>query len=255
MAESKNEHGAKNGIPTSVFCLVCYFMAALAVSIELLPADAFAIFGGKPAGETLPFSLAFAGIFLVLGAALHIVLYRRDPQRFDVVMFRRVGLAMAAVLAGLFGLSVILSRGTGLAPETLTQRFNAVITWVGIAVVGTAAILLILFVAWLYISLRLYPGNRIARRLAAEDFAGAIRIGESCPLEKRDFTVNLNLAVAYALSKNTEKAMRLLVELEQTATVPEHYTAESFEQALNGLRDAIDEPRRNMVGGSSARHH
>ena len=252
MAERKNEHSANSGIPTSVFCPVCYFMAALAVAFELLPADAFAIFGGKPEGETLPISLAFAGIFFPIGVMMHIVLYRRDPEKFDVAMFRSVGLAMATVLACLFGLSIILSRATGLAPEALTQRFDTAVSWIGVAFVVVVPIFIAVLLASLYISLRLYPGNRILRRIAIGDFAGAIRIGESYPPEKRDFTTNLNLAVAYALSKDAVKAKRLLAELEKTAAVPVHYTQESFEQALSGLRDAIEQAERETTGTSSA---
>jgi hypothetical protein len=242
MTDSSKAEGVKPGVPTSVFCLVCYFMAALALSLEVLPAEAFAIFGGRPAGETLPFSLAFAGIFLVIGGALHVVLYRQSPERFDVAAFRSAGFAMAAVLACLFGLSAALSRGTGLAPEVLTERFGAAMTWLGIVVVAGIPILLALFIGWLYVSLRLFPGNRIARRLAAGDLAGAIRIGESYPADKRDFTTNLNLTVAYAQAGEPEKAKRLLADLKQITTVPEHYTQESFEQALNGLRDVIAQP-------------
>ncbi len=239
MADGSNADSPKRAFPTSVFCLVCYFMAALALSLEVLPADAFAIFGGRPAGETLPFSLAFAGVFLVIGGALHVALYRRSPERFDVAAFRSAGLAMAAVLACLFGLSAALSHGTGLAPEVLTDRFGAAMTWLGIVVVAGIPILLALVVGWLYVALRLYPGNRIARRLAAGDVAGAIRIGESYPADKRDFTTNLNLTVAYAQAGETEKAKGLLADLEQITTVPEHYTRESLDDALRGLREVI----------------
>jgi hypothetical protein len=230
--------------PTCIFCVVCYFMAAMGICIELLPPEAFAIFGGKVAGDTLGISLAFVGVFLALGVILHVVCYRWNPRRFDVRAFWTAGVGMIAVLASLFGLSIVLARTTSLPPAVLRRRFETVMAWIGLAIVGVVVVLVILFavlLACMFVWLRLHPANRMARKLAAGDFAGAIRIGEARPEENRDFTTNVNLVAAYSLSGQKEKAQTLLRVVERTEEVPEHYTQETFDQTLDHLRNVVDQ--------------
>jgi hypothetical protein len=219
-------------------------MAAIGICIELLPPEAFAIFGGRVAGDTFGISLAFAGVFLALGVILHVVFYRWSPQRFDVRAFWTTSIGMIAVLAGLFGLSIVLARCTGLPPAVLNRRFEtvmAVIGWVGLTFFGAVVILCVLFFACLFVWLRLHRANRMARRLAAGDFAGAIRIGEARPQQSRDFTVNVNLVMAYALSGQREKAQKLMALVGQTDEVPKYCTQETFDQTLDHLRKVVRE--------------
>jgi hypothetical protein len=243
--------------PTCIFCVVCYMMAAMWICIELLPPEAFAIFGGKVAGDTLGISLAVAGVFLALGVILHVVFYRWSPQRFDVRAFWTTSIGMIAVLAGLFGLSIVLARCTGLPPAVLNRRFEAVmavIGWVGLTFVGAVVILCAVFFACLFVWLRLHRANRMARRLAAGDFAGAIRIGEARPQQNRDFTANVNLVMAYALSGQREKAQKLMALMEQTDEVPKYYTQETLDQTLDHLRKVVHEGLEARASRSDDAH-
>jgi hypothetical protein len=181
-----------------------------------------------------------AGAFLGLGVILHAFFYWLDPEKFDARAFRTAGIGMLILLAGLCGLSVVLSRATNLPSEVLSSRFNAVLSSIGAWLLSLVVSLLTLSFGLLYIRVRFHPANRIARRLQAGDLAGAIRLGEARLPRNRDFATNLNLASAYALSGQTEKALELLPALEQQCGVPPCSTAESHKQALNGLRQLID---------------
>jgi hypothetical protein len=111
--------------------------------------------------------------------------------------------------------------------------------WIGVAVVGGLGSLLALLFIALFVIVKIHPGNRIARKLQAGDAAGAIAIAEGLPPEKRDFTVKVNMTVAYVLSGQMERARELLRELECTKGVPKHYTAESLKQTFDHLRQLV----------------
>lgn len=256
------EHGSEDGsreaagkshamkiFPTCLFCLPFYFMTVLCLCIEILPPDAMAIFGGRPGGDgdTLKVSLIMGIASLALGVILHVIFYRLNPERFSVRDFRFAGIGMIVFMAGLFLLSVILSRATGLPPVTLKGWFDWVMGWMGAIALGVAAILLaaaVVGVAAIVIMLKCYPANRMARRLEVGDAAGAIRIGEACPEHKRDFLTNANLVAAYASVGRKEDAQRLLAILEQIDKVPKYYTQETFTQTLDGLRELVAEGPR-----------
>lgn len=231
--------------PTSIFPLVCYFMAAIAICIELLPREAFAIFGGKPDGDAWFVTLPFAGTFLLLGAILHLVLYRRNPERFDVRAFRFAGIGMLSVLAGFFVLSIGLARFAGLPPALLKQRFETVKAWGGLLVLGGVLLLFGFLIAGLILWVRFHPANRMARKLAAGDVPGAIRIGEAHMRKGRDFTTCFNLVHAYALDGQPQKARELLAALERSEELPELYTQDAFHQALDDLRKSLGLDPRN----------
>jgi hypothetical protein len=224
------------GIPTSIFCGTFYFMALVGICFAVLPRDALAIFGGFPQERAIPVALKISGFCLLLGIILHIIFYRLNPERFDSGALRFTLIGMVILLAGFFILSFGLSRGTRLPPQIIKQRFDRVMWWIGVTVVGgLGSLLAILFLA-LFVILKIHPGNRIARKLQASDAAGAIAIAESLPPARRDFTVKVNLTVAYVLSGQMDKARELLSELESTEGIPKHYTAESLKQTLDNLR-------------------
>jgi hypothetical protein len=200
--------------PTSFFCLVCYFLSCIALALAVLPADAFAIAGGHPQAGTWRISLTMAGVFMAFGAVLHIVFYRLNPERFDMAALRWALLCMLILLALMFGMSIALSRATGLPAEVLKARVDRVLRWLGMAVFALAILLIPGIVVLLYAAVHFRPCNRMARRLAVNDAAGAIRIGESRTPSKRDFGTNLNLVAAYAMAQRLDHARALLAELE-----------------------------------------
>jgi hypothetical protein len=226
-------------VPTFLFCAPFYFLAAMALAFELLPSEALAIFGGKPRGDTLRITLGVGSLAFTIGAILHAWLYRRDPEAFDAASFRWVGITMATVLAFFFALSFVLARATGLPPRVLSRRFNAAVSGIGLVVVGLAVLVIVASLALLLAMARGHPANRMARRAAAGDLAGAIRIGESLPPEKRDFTANANLALVYALSGRKPEAEAILAALERTEGIPEYYTEETFRQTLVQLGEVV----------------
>jgi hypothetical protein len=240
-----NDQSHKRRIPTSLFCVTCYFMAALALCFEVLPPDAWAIVGGRVQGDTLLISLAVGGTFLALGVALHIIFYRLSPARFDVDAFRFGGIGMIVMLACMFGLSIALARGTGLPAAVLKERVDAAMVWIGAVVGGLVFALLAFILAYIFIFARRHRGNRIARRLAAGDIDGAIRIGEERPPEENDFTTNVNLALAYAASGAKDKARQLVARLERTDGIPKYYTEETFKQTLDQLKELIERERQS----------
>ena len=234
--------------PWCIFPLICYFMATMALCFEFLPREALAIFGETPDGDTSFITFPCVGVFLLLGVILHLVLYRLNPERFDVRAFRHAGIGMLCVLAAFFVLSSVLDRFTGLPAAVLRHRVATVMAWGGLIIVGGTVLVLALLFVGLIVSLRFHPANRMARRLAVEDFAGAVRIGEAHMRKGRDFTTCVNLVHAYALSGQTGKARELLAVLERTEGVPEHYTEETFSQTLDSLRKSIDLDPRNVGG-------
>jgi hypothetical protein len=73
------------------------------------------------------------------------------------------------------------------------------------------------------------------------DYSGAIRLGESISSPKREFITNINLAHAYALSGQKEKAEELFQSLKQIEEVPKYFTRETMKQALDDLQKNIEE--------------
>jgi hypothetical protein len=225
-------------IPTSLFCLVCYFMGVLAISFELLPPDAFAIVGGRPKGDTGRISLAMAGTLFALGVVLHVVLYRLNPQRFDTTALRQGAVAMGLMLALLFGVSIALSRGTGLPDTVLKAQVDRVMLWVGTVVLALGFLLIPGSLMLLYIAVWVHPAHRMARRLAADDAAGAIRIGEARPPGKRDFGTRANL-VAYAMAHRMDDARALLAELESAGWDPRVGPEDQYRLMIDHLRGMV----------------
>jgi hypothetical protein len=223
-------------IPTSLFCLVCYFMGVLAIAFQFLPPDALAIFGGRPKGDTWRITLAIAGTSFALGVVLHVVLYRLNPQRFDSAAFRQVAVAMGLMVALLFGLSVALSRGTGLPDAVLKARVDRVMRWVGMTVLALGLLLIPGLLLLLYLAVRLNPANRMARRLAAGDAKGAIRIGEARPPGKRDLITRANLVAAYAMAHRRDDAQALLAELDSAGWDPTVGPEDQYRLMIDHLR-------------------
>jgi pentatricopeptide repeat protein len=220
-----------------------YFIAGLALAMEILPADAWAIFGRAPMpGRTWPISLAIGGVMLTIGVILHRVFYRLDPERFDVAAFRWCLTAMAILSAVFFTSSVILSRTTGLPPHVQSRMVDRAVFGFGTIAVGFLGLLVILLFGWLFLAVKLQPANRMARRIAVGDYVGAIRIGEARPLAERDFTTCANLVSAYALAGQTEKARELLDTLERTEGIPKPFTEETWNQTLARLREQLEHP-------------
>ncbi|MEO6811992.1 MAG: hypothetical protein ABI353_23020 [Isosphaeraceae bacterium] len=240
--------GFNKDLPTCLFCLPFYWMAALGLCFEFLPRDAFAIFGANPPSGHLRFTLTFAAALLVIAVALHVVCYWLSPARFNVAAFRSVGLGVVVVLACMFGLSIALTRGTGLPPAVLKQRFETVLVWAGVAASGTFVVL----IAALLVLIRLKTGNRMARRIAVGDYAAAIRLGEARPPAQRDFITMVNLVTAYTIAGDRDKAKSLLATLEQVDTIPKYYTAETFKQTIERLAEAIDQGPQRMNGQATS---
>jgi hypothetical protein len=227
-------------IPTSLFCVVCYFMGVLAISFEFLPPDAFAIFGGRPKGDTWWITLTMAGTSVALGVVLHVVLYRLDPKRFDTVAFRQVAVGMGLMVALLFGLSIALSRGTGLPDAVLKAQVDRVMRWVGMIVLALGLLLIPGLLLLLYLAVRLHPANRMARRLAAGDAVGAIRIGEARPPGKRDLSTRANLVAAYAMAYRRDDAQALLAELDSAGWDPTVGPEDQHRLMIDHLRGIVN---------------
>jgi hypothetical protein len=227
-------------VPTSLFCAVCYFMGVMALSFELLPPDALAIFGGRPKGDTWRISLTMAGISFALAAVLHVVLYRLNPRRFDTDAFRKGAVGMGVMLALLFGLSIALSRGTGLPDAVLKARVDRVVLWVGMIVLALGLLLIPGSLLLLYLAVCLQPVNRMARRLADGDAAGAIRIGEARPPDQRDFGTRVNLVAAYAMAHRMDDARALLAELDSAGWDPTVGPEDQYRSVIDRLRGIVD---------------
>jgi hypothetical protein len=180
-----------------------------------------------------------AGTLFALGVVLHVVLYRLNPQRFDTAAFRQVAVAMGLMLALLFGVSIALSRGTGLPDTVLKARVDRVMLWVGTVVLALGLLLIPGSLMLLYLAVWVHPAHRMARRLAADDAAGAIRIGEARPPGKRDFGTRANLVAAYAMAHRMDDARALLAELESAGWDPRVAPEDQYRLMIDHLRGMV----------------
>ncbi len=178
-------------LPTCLFCLTFYFVALIVLAIHFLPADAFAIFGVIPEAGDLRITIFLGTPCLLIGATLHVICYRWSPERFDVASFRFVSIGMVLLLAGMFALSWVLSRTTNLDPAMLSGLLERSLRYFLVGAVLIAGI----FILSIYLWLKRYPANRIARRISRGDYVGTLEIGESMREEQRDFTTKVNLAL------------------------------------------------------------
>jgi hypothetical protein len=184
---------------------------------------------------------------------LHVVFYRLSPERFDTAAFRWVMIGMVLLLAMWFGLSIALSRGTGLPDAALTARVNRVMQRVGVAVMALALVTIPGLLLLLYVLVRLRPSNRMAHRLAVNDAAGAIRIGEAQPPAKRDLAVRVNLVVAYMMAGRKEDARALLAEIESAGPDPSISSQEQYHVIIQHLRGIVDgQPQGGPDGSTGA---
>jgi len=223
-------------------CLICYMFALTGVCFAVLPNDALAIFGGPLDEGTRRIALISGVVSLVLGILLHVLIYRINPQAFDVREFRFVAVGMGCLFFLLFGVSFVLSRATGLPAPVLKQRFAQWMIGAGIGLmVGVVTLLAFLFL-FLYVREKLSAGNRMARLISAGDFAGAIRVGEDALRNKRDYVTVFNLASAYAQHGQRQKAAELLPELEANVFGQKFTSPETQQQMLDRLRAAINRP-------------
>jgi hypothetical protein len=224
--------------------ICCYMFALITLAMAILPDDAWAIFGGlsQPVRQ---FALVGAGIFFVIGLTVHVVLYRLDPAAFSRREFWYVMAKMAVCCATLFAISFVLARATGLPARVLQQRFL-------FGLLGFLVVVVVLLLVLAYLSQKLHAGNRMARLIAAGDFAGAIRIGEDRLRKKREYITVFNLAMAYARHGERRKAAELLPELEANTFGQTFATPEAEKQLLDHLRTAID-PATSVLEGSSSR--
>lgn len=238
-----SEQSSKNPVPTFIFCLVFYLMAAMMLCIEFLPPEAQAIFGGnwERHGDTLYFTLPWAALSLLIAVALHVYFYRRNRERFDVRAFRFVAMLMAGIMAADVLVSIVVSRTTGLPPDVLARKFDKTVGWLSVSVLSFLVLVGILVAGYVYFTIKYGAGNRMASKIESGDFAGAIRIGEARPPRKRDFLVTYNLAVAYGYAGEMDKARKLQALIEQTRELPKNCTQEVFEQFVQNLRKVIEE--------------
>ena len=223
-------------LPTCLFCLAFYFVALIVLAIHFLPADAFAVFGVIPEAGDLRITILLGAPCMLIGVTLHLICYRWSPERFDVASFRFVSIGMVLLLAGMFALSWVLSRTTNLDPAMLSGLLERSLRYFLVGAVLIAGV----FILSIYLWLKRYPANRIARRISRGDYVGALEIGESMREEQRDFTTKVNLALAYAYSGQVVRSRQLLEVLESTDEVPKHYTEETFKQAIVLVRTVID---------------
>jgi hypothetical protein len=240
-----------NRMPTGIFCLPFYFLGLVGLMIEVLPSEAFAIFGRPPRPHSVGIGLLPALAFVAIGATLHVVLYRMSPHRFNVRAFRMVTIAGLSVVIAIPVVSMLLSYGAGISPAEQKSWLDAVRHWTGAILLGFLGLMFTLVVALvglIALQVKRHPGSRIARRIAAGDNAEAIRIGEACPEAKRDFLTNGNLAIAYALSGDAAKARAILLKMEHVEGIPQYFTEEAKTQFLEQVRTAIESP---LTGGET----
>jgi hypothetical protein len=153
-------------------------------------------------------------------------------------------------LAGFFLLSTFLSHLTGLTANELSEKaHNWVLGIILVIVLGLIALPVLLFIIYIFlnVTVKFRLANRMERRIAAGDHAGAIRLGESVPADKQDLLTKFNLAFAYAHSGQTEKAKAILQLLEQTKEVPKYCTEELKKQFLDNLRNAIVQAEKTKL--------
>jgi len=226
-----------------MYCFFFYFVAAIALCTAFLPPEAQALFGGNVhlQKDGLYFFLSAACICFLIGVVLHIFFYRRDPERFNAPIFRKMAIWVAVVAGGMVVLSLILSHVTGLPPDALGRKSEFAFRWLYVQVSSLGALLVLLFFGYAYFAIKYGTGNRMARKLQAGDSAGAIRIAEARPPHKRDFPTTYNLAVAYVHAGDKAMARKLQTQIEQLREAPKHFTQESFEQCKDALRKLVEE--------------
>ncbi len=238
----KIQEKTKRTYPTSIFCLVFFFMAGMVLAIEFLPPDVLGFIGPvtKREENTLHITLPLAGISVLIGIALHVFFYRRDPERFDVKALRTGALGMGSIMAAMFTISFILSRTSDTPPHVFFDQFDQSMRGFMVFAMSLLVLIGILFFGFLFFTIKYGTGNRMARKMQAGDIAGAIRIGEARPRHKRNFLTTYNLAVAYLHAGDEAMARKLQAQIEQLKEAPKHFTQESFGQCKDALRMLIE---------------
>lgn len=222
-----------------VFPLVFYFLALMALCIEFLPPSALAIFGGRVEGNSLVLTLSVVVVSLLIGASLHFVLYRMDPDRFETALMVKVGGIMALTMAVAFTVSAVLDGTTDASPAELKSRTNSILLWLGLGTVGVVLGLMAIGFVGIVLSIRYHPLNRMTRRIQVEDFDTAIAIGERALRKSDNVAIEFNLAIASLGLGQKERAQSIydkLVDLDET---PAPFSEEAFEQAIQLLKEKL----------------
>lgn len=218
-----------------VLPLVFYFMAFMAICVEFLPGSALAMFGGPIEGDTRTITSISVLVFGGIGALLHLVLYRRNPERFETALMIKVGAAMVLALAGMFLVSAVVSASTDASPAEIESRTRDFMSWLGIVIAGGMLLLLVGAAVGFYVLLKFHPLNRMSRKLQAEDYTAAISIGERALRKSENAGVAFNLAVAYLGDGRPDRARVIYEDLAAAKEVPDPFTEDTYREALETL--------------------
>ena len=216
-------------------------MALMALCMEFLPDPAFAIFGGPVEGDTRMLTLLSVLVFGGVGALLHVVLYRLNPEEFDTALMIKVGTTMAFVLAGLFTVSAVVSIASDASPEEIESRTRDIMSWLGLLIAGGILLLFVTAAVGIFLALKFHPLNRMSRKLQAEDYSAAITIGERALRKSENAGVRFNLAMAYLGDGRLDAARAIYEDLAAAKEIPDPFTEGTYREALATLNARLHE--------------